>query len=78
MNYYRREVLKKFVLISTSPDLRRYISSLMQSRWEEVGKKKKLAQATTSASHGVVVLADAYLQAKIKVEGRVRARKTKS
>ena len=77
MNYYRREVLKKFVLISTSPDLRRYISSLMQPRWEEVGKKK-LAQATTSASHGVVVLADAYLQAKIQVEGRVRARKTKS
>ncbi|KAI0276021.1 hypothetical protein BGY98DRAFT_935356 [Russula aff. rugulosa BPL654] len=41
----------------------------MQSRWEEVGKKK-LAQATTNASHGVVVLADAYLQAKIQVEGK--------
>jgi hypothetical protein len=77
VNYYRREVLKKFVLISTSPDLRRYISSLMQSRWEEVGKKK-LAQATTNASHGVVVLADSYLQAKIQVEGKVRTRKTKS
>jgi len=50
----------------------------MQSRWEEVVGKKKLAQATTNASHGVVVLADAYLQAKIQVEGKVRTRKTKS
>jgi hypothetical protein len=65
----QREVLEKFVNFSV-PDP---FSSLMQSpigRWE--AGKKKLAPATASASHGVVVLVGVYLHAKIQGEGRAR------